>query len=325
MLWLSRVHHKVPGHGQGEIDVTVDILVKHAENNIQANGNDSDTVDFENYRHVCHKWHYKIAKALVVCLESKNFVPIRNSLIVLTKIIQHFPAIQNLATVIEKRVEKVCEEEKEKRQDLYIKARSYQGQLVSRKAKMMKEGDFHVVKGKKEETSAAESPTKEKAKEKEKDGVEEGEIKDKKEKRHRSSTGDDKDKERSRSSASKERSVRDSESKERREHSRGDRDSASRDRGDMGPPRERTTTSTPRRSIDPDHSDRDPKRRRGGEERAKESPPKLDRLEKKEKAKREKERKEKEGKEEKETSSKKEKKRVRIPLPMNCNCAGQTS
>merc|ERR1712130_454729 len=167
----------------------------------KANGNNSDTVDFENYRHVCHKWHYKIAKALVVCLESKNFVPIRNSLIVLTKIIQHFPAIQNLATVIEKRVEKVCEEEKEKRQDLYIKARSYQGQLVSRKSKMMKEGDFHVVKGKKEETSAAESPTKEKAKEK--DGVEEGEIKDKKEKRHRSSTGD-KDKERSRDSVSKE-------------------------------------------------------------------------------------------------------------------------
>merc|ERR1719397_2475362 len=278
----------------------------------KANGNDSDTVDFENYRHVCHKWHYKIAKALVVCLESKNFVPIRNSLIVLTKIIQHFPAIQNLATVIEKRVEKVCEEEKEKRQDLYIKARSYQGQLVSRKAKMMKEGDFHVVKGKKEEPAAAESPTKEKTKEKEKDGVEEGEIKDKKEKRHRSSTGGEKDKERSRDSVSKERSVRDSESKERREsHSRSERDSQSRDRGEMGPPRERTTTSTPRRSIDPDHSDRDPKRRRGGDDRAKESPPKLDRLEKKEKAKREKERKEKEGKEEKETSSKKEKKRDR--------------
>merc|ERR1712154_63766 len=87
-----------------------------------------------------------IAKALVVCLESKNFVPIRNSLIVLTKIIQHFPAIQNLATVIEKRVEKVCEEEKDKRQDLYIKARSYQGQLVSRKSKMMNEAEFHHVK-----------------------------------------------------------------------------------------------------------------------------------------------------------------------------------
>ena len=86
---------------------------------------DTDTVDFENFRfvfllktgywtnsvscfrHVCHKWHYKIAKALVVCLESKDFVQIRNSLIVLTKIIQHFPVIQNLATVIEKRIEKV--------------------------------------------------------------------------------------------------------------------------------------------------------------------------------------------------------------------------
>ena len=114
---------------------------------------------------MCHKWHYKIAKALVVCLESKDFVQIRNSLIVLTKIIQHFPVIQNLATVIEKRVEKVkpgsgiytvdstasdfcfkvCEDEKEKRQDLYIKARSYQGQLVARKSRMIKESDFHVV------------------------------------------------------------------------------------------------------------------------------------------------------------------------------------
>ena len=62
---------------------------------------------FIDCRHVCHKWHYKIAKALVVCLESKDFVQIRNSLIVLTKIIQFFPVIQNLATVIEKRIEKV--------------------------------------------------------------------------------------------------------------------------------------------------------------------------------------------------------------------------
>merc|ERR1711872_73237 len=142
----------------------------------KANGNDSDTVDFENYRHVCHKWHYKIAKALVVCLESKNFVPIRNSLIVLTKIIQHFPAIQNLATVIEKRVEKVCEEEKEKRQDLYIKARSYQGQLGARKAKMMKESEFHIVKGKKGEDAEAASSSSKKEKEKGIEGVEEGEI-----------------------------------------------------------------------------------------------------------------------------------------------------
>ena len=54
-----------------------------------------------------HVWHYKIAKALVMCLESKDFVLIRNSLIVLTKIKEQFPVIQNLSTVIEKRIEKV--------------------------------------------------------------------------------------------------------------------------------------------------------------------------------------------------------------------------
>ena len=40
----------------------------------------------------------------------------------------------------------MCEDEKDKRQDLYIKARSYQGQLVARKSRMIKEGDFHVVR-----------------------------------------------------------------------------------------------------------------------------------------------------------------------------------
>jgi hypothetical protein len=43
-------------------------------------GASDDTVDYENYRHVCHKWHYKMAKALVVCLESKDYVQVRSFL-----------------------------------------------------------------------------------------------------------------------------------------------------------------------------------------------------------------------------------------------------
>ena len=70
--------------------------------------NPNDSVDYENYRHVCHKWHYKIAKALVVCLESKDYVQIRNALTVLFKILPFFPTIINLAGVIEKRIVKVC-------------------------------------------------------------------------------------------------------------------------------------------------------------------------------------------------------------------------
>ena len=39
-----------------------------------------------------------------------------------------------------------CEDEKDKRQDLYIKTRSYQEQLVARKSRMIKESDFHMVR-----------------------------------------------------------------------------------------------------------------------------------------------------------------------------------
>ena len=68
---------------------------------------DDDHVDYENYRHVCHKWHYKIAKALVVCLESQDYVQIRNALTILSKILPFFPVMIPLANVIEKRIEKV--------------------------------------------------------------------------------------------------------------------------------------------------------------------------------------------------------------------------
>lgn len=55
-----------------------------------------DNVGYENYRHVCHKWHYKLAKAVVTCLESKDYVQIRNSLIILIKIIPFFPVLIKL-------------------------------------------------------------------------------------------------------------------------------------------------------------------------------------------------------------------------------------
>ena len=60
----------------------------------------NDHVDFENYRHVVHKWHHKIAKALVVCLESKDYVQIRNALIVLIRILPFFPVITPLGSVM---------------------------------------------------------------------------------------------------------------------------------------------------------------------------------------------------------------------------------
>lgn len=119
--------------------------------------NNKDHVDYENYRHVVHKWHFKIAKALVVCLESKDYVQIRNALTILTKILPHFPVITKLNGVIEKRIEKVCADEKEQRKDLYIKAMSYSGQLKARRHLVMKEHEFHQVAEKKEDGETASS------------------------------------------------------------------------------------------------------------------------------------------------------------------------
>ena len=49
----------------------------------------------------------RIAKSLVVCLESKDYVQIRNALTILFKILPYFPVLQQLASVVEKRIEKV--------------------------------------------------------------------------------------------------------------------------------------------------------------------------------------------------------------------------
>ncbi|EGI68470.1 THO complex subunit 2 [Acromyrmex echinatior] len=68
----------------------------------------NDMVGFENYRHVCHKWHYKITKAIVVCLDSKDYVQIRNSLIILIKILPHFPVLAKLSQILERKVEKAA-------------------------------------------------------------------------------------------------------------------------------------------------------------------------------------------------------------------------
>ncbi|XP_064083683.1 THO complex subunit 2-like isoform X2 [Macrobrachium nipponense] len=105
----------------------------------------NDYVDYENYRHVVHKWHYKITKALVTCLESGDYIQIRNAILILQGILSRFPAITNLAAVIEKRIEKVKNQEKNRRNDLYVLANSYSGRLKAAKSTLMPETDFHIV------------------------------------------------------------------------------------------------------------------------------------------------------------------------------------
>ena len=47
---------------------------------------------------------------------------VRNGLIVLTKVLPYYPKVYHLSIALEKRIEKIMEEEKEKRADLYTLA-----------------------------------------------------------------------------------------------------------------------------------------------------------------------------------------------------------
>ncbi|KAJ3588966.1 hypothetical protein NHX12_009818 [Muraenolepis orangiensis] len=106
-------------------------------------GNKADQLDYENFRHVVHKWHYMLTKASVHCLETGEYTHIRNVLIVLTKILPCYPKVLNLGQALECRLHKICVEEKEKRPDLYALAMGYSGQLKGRKAHMVPENEFH--------------------------------------------------------------------------------------------------------------------------------------------------------------------------------------
>lgn len=78
----------------------------------------ADQLQFENYRHVVHKWHYRMTKAAVACLESGNYAQIRNALIVLTRILPYYPKVDQFGLAVERRVNKLKEAEKDKRPDL---------------------------------------------------------------------------------------------------------------------------------------------------------------------------------------------------------------
>lgn len=114
-------------------------------------------VDYENYRHVCHKWHYRLTKALILCLNSEDYIQIRNSLVVLTKIIFFFPLITNFAQAIEKRVDSIREQEKNNRKDLYALATGYLGQLKSKRSSFVPEQEFHYKETRKTTSQSSEA------------------------------------------------------------------------------------------------------------------------------------------------------------------------
>ncbi|KQK15800.1 THO complex subunit 2 isoform X3 [Brachypodium distachyon] len=85
------------------------------------------------------KWSGRITKVLNQCMESKEYMEIRNALIVLTKITSIFPVIRKSGVNIEKRVAKLKGDERE---DLKVLATGVAAALAARKSSWLSEEEF---------------------------------------------------------------------------------------------------------------------------------------------------------------------------------------
>lgn len=112
-------------------------------------------IDYESYRHVCHKWHYRLTKAFILCLDSGDYIQIRNSLIILSKLLVFFPVMISFAQAIERRLDNIRNSEREKRPDLFVLATGYSGQLKLKKGSFIPESEFHEKETKKVTVAAA--------------------------------------------------------------------------------------------------------------------------------------------------------------------------
>lgn len=99
----------------------------------------SQRVTYSQFIRVHWKWSGRITRLLVQCLESTEYMEIRNALIVLTKISSVFPVIRKSGINLEKRVAKIKGDERE---DLKVLATGVAAALASRKSSWVSEEEF---------------------------------------------------------------------------------------------------------------------------------------------------------------------------------------
>ncbi|RZC63684.1 hypothetical protein C5167_025452 [Papaver somniferum] len=91
----------------------------------------SQRVTYSQFVRVHWKWSCRITRLLIQCLESNEYMEIRNALIMLTKISSVFPVTRKSGINLEKRVAKVKGDERE---DLKVLATGVAAALASRKS-----------------------------------------------------------------------------------------------------------------------------------------------------------------------------------------------
>ncbi|KAL3502101.1 hypothetical protein ACH5RR_036550 [Cinchona calisaya] len=99
----------------------------------------SQRVTYSQFIKVHWKWSQRITRLLIQCLESTEYMEIRNALIMLTKISSVFPVTRKSGINLEKRVSKIKSDERE---DLKVLATSVAAALAARKPSWVTDEEF---------------------------------------------------------------------------------------------------------------------------------------------------------------------------------------
>ncbi|KAJ9628591.1 THO2 plays a role in transcriptional elongation [Taxawa tesnikishii (nom. ined.)] len=101
-------------------------------------------LDYEDYRRLLFKWHGNLNGAFKQCFETQEYMHIRNAIIILKAVHQHFPVVNFMGRDMLDKVNKAKEEEG--RQDLKLAATSLWGDLKRREKAWMMPQAFRIVR-----------------------------------------------------------------------------------------------------------------------------------------------------------------------------------
>ncbi|XP_071702863.1 THO complex subunit 2 [Rutidosis leptorrhynchoides] len=99
----------------------------------------SQRVTYSQFIKVHWKWSQRITRLLIQCLESTEYMEIRNALILLTKVSNVFPVTRKSGINLEKRVAKLKSDERE---DLKVLATGVAAALAARKSSWVTDEEF---------------------------------------------------------------------------------------------------------------------------------------------------------------------------------------
>ena len=119
-------------------------------------GDAGKKVSREDFYKLAHKWHVRVGKAFINCLEETEYMPLRNALAVLTRVTSEFPATRRVGAHILRAAEKI--QKTDARGDLKTVAARYLAMLNKAKSGWVSDHGFnphHPMDAKELEEKAA--------------------------------------------------------------------------------------------------------------------------------------------------------------------------